>query len=378
MPSCASTMSTSFRRFRANTRSWRIVGLSSTIRIRWRAMSLLPSSLRQEVDESLDRVQLGLRLGVESGGEHGGRGVTGEQREELVVERSEAVLLLQQLVDRDRADRAVLHAQRHAHDRPREVLERASVAALGLAARDRRPDQSLAELAGGEVRHRPSLGRDRRQHAGALVEDVDREDLGSDQVDHDLDDDLHDLGEIQRGVQLERRDVEAREVVVLLLDLEVAGGEVAILAFDHAQPLEHVLALAFEAVDPREQILAELLPFDAGRRRQLLTLECEPLPAQALVLLEQLLGELGAAPEQRQHLLGAPEQFALLAHTTDLAALMLRSMRYAPPRRAGAQPSSSTPAISDNGSTASTTPVRIACCGMPNTTAVCSDSATTR
>src|SRR5262245_31956948 len=130
MPSCASTISTFFRRRSAKTSSCRIVGLSSTIKILCRSMfpplasvaAPERESLREQVDESLDRVQLALRLRVQARREDGRRGVAAEQREQLVVERREPVLLLQQAVDRDRADRTLLDRQRNAHDRLAQIV----------------------------------------------------------------------------------------------------------------------------------------------------------------------------------------------------------------------------------------------------------------
>src|SRR5690606_23910578 len=157
------------------------------------------------------------------------------------------------------------------------------------------------------------------------------------------------------------------EIVVLLLDLDVALGEVAVLVLHLMEPLEHVGALALEALDARQQLAAQLLPGVLVGGGQLLPFDARQLAAQALVLAQQLLGELGALAEQPDHLLGPGEQsFPLLAHA-------------APLRDAcAATPDSMTVAICASGSTASTTPVRIACCGIPNTTAVSSDSATTR
>ena len=91
--------------------------------------------------------------------------------------------------------------------------------------------------------------------------------------------------------------------------------------------------------------------------------------AQPLVLLQQILRELRALAEEREHLLGALAQLHLVS----------RSCRplSAPGSRRRGSPDSIADAISGSGNTASTTPVRIACCGMPKITAVSSDSAIT-
>ena len=53
-------------------------------------------------------------------------------------------------------------------------------------------------------------------------------------------------------MQLVARDVEVREVVVLLLDLDVARSELQVLGLEGPEHLLHVRALGFEPIDPTE------------------------------------------------------------------------------------------------------------------------------
>src|SRR4029434_10817690 len=150
MPSCASTISAFFSRFSAKTSSCRMVGLSSTMRMRCRSMERPPPpcggrSLREQVDEALDGVQLALGQPVELRREDRGRRMSAQQREQLVVEWREALLLLQQGVDCDRTDRTVLEAQPDADQRLTRPGRRSGVGAVGLAALERLPDRAFAD-----------------------------------------------------------------------------------------------------------------------------------------------------------------------------------------------------------------------------------------
>ena len=87
--------------------------------------------------------------------------------------------------------------------------------------------------------------------------------------------------------------------------------------------------------------------------------------------LDQLLRELGAAPEQREHLLGPREQPVAASRSCRPS----RPAADAPARQTATRSPTRSP---EAATPRRPTPVRIACCGMPNTTAVCSDSATTR
>ena len=90
-----------------------------------------------------------------------------------------------------------------------------------------------------------------------VLNQADAEDLGTDQVDDDLDDDLQHLLEIEGRVQLVAGDVEVGEVVVLVLDLDVAAREVFVLGFDLGEASDELLPLLLEPAHLLHQLLDE-------------------------------------------------------------------------------------------------------------------------
>ena len=144
-----------------------------------------------------------------------------------------------------------------------------------------------------------------RELAVLVVDELDGEGLGADEVEQDLEDDLRQLAQLERRVQLERRHVEVGEVVVLALDVVIAVVEVAVEPLDAGEARHQRLALALERLDARDQ-LAQRAGAAAVRRRRLrrgrqrapLLLELHDPEAQLLVLAHQLFGELCAALEE--------------------------------------------------------------------------------
>src|SRR5215212_8087209 len=94
-----------------------MVGESSTTKKFAFSIATIRASLSrcggQQVEEALDGVQLALGLRVEFRREDRRRRVRGQKRVELVIDRRERVLLLQQLVDGDQADDVLLDLERH-------------------------------------------------------------------------------------------------------------------------------------------------------------------------------------------------------------------------------------------------------------------------
>ena len=166
--------------------------------------------------------------------------------------------------------------------------------------------------------------------------------------------------EIERGVELVARDVEVGEVVVLLLDLDVALRELRVLVLDLVEPLAHVVHSSSRLAMRVDQLLAQLLPVarvcappSPGGRRPSASWRAQPL-----VLLQQLAGELRALAEQGEELLRARAELdrarscAPLHDATPPPSTWLRS-RPTPRWIAGA--------ISSSGSTA----IHRAGCGSP-------------
>jgi hypothetical protein len=89
--------------------------------------------------------------------------------------------------------------------------------------------------------------------------------------------------------------VEIREVVVLLFDLDVAAGEVAILLFDLSEPLLNTAVLVGQDRVLRSQFLNFF-----GRAP--LTLEGRQPEAETLIFTQQLLGEFAALVEELEEL----------------------------------------------------------------------------
>src|SRR5437763_17204162 len=94
-----------------------MVGESSTTKkFAFSSDTILASLSRcggQQIEEALDRVQLALGLRIEFRREDRRRRMRGQQREELVVDRGERVLLLEKAVDRDQADDVLFDLERH-------------------------------------------------------------------------------------------------------------------------------------------------------------------------------------------------------------------------------------------------------------------------
>src|SRR5262245_12021337 len=345
MPSRASTTSTPERRFNANTSSCRMVGLSSTIRMRCRAMAC-SRLFRQELDEPLHGVELALGMPVQLRREDRGGRVGGQQREQLMVEPAELLLLHQQREGGDRADGARSDAQRGAAERLVGRVRGERLARQDLGRGHRGSHQTLTERDRGEARPLAALRGYRRQQQIALVKGVDAQHLGADQVDHDLDDDAQDLRQVERRVQLVAGHVQVGEAVVLLLDLEEALRELAVLRLERLEPVERVLALALEALDARHQLLAQPVPrLRVCAGVVLPRLQLEQFAPQARVLLHELAGELRSAAEHRQELARALEQLSVpLAHLPPLAG----------PASPAAKPDWINSAIPCSGTTAST------------------------
>ena len=89
----------------------------------------------------------------------------GEQAEELVIEGREAILLREQSMDYDGADRLVLYPQRDADDR----LPEACSAMIGRSGRHhiaglhRFADRPVSQRHERKIRHFPAFGRDRTE-----------------------------------------------------------------------------------------------------------------------------------------------------------------------------------------------------------------------
>ena len=143
----------------------------------------------------------------------------------------ETLLLLEQLVDREDAHRALLELERDARD---GLAGRAPAPAAyqGSPARSasQRSAGSRSVLALQQV---ALVGDVHELHPpGLRLEEPDAEDLGADQVEQDLPDDGDDRLLVERRVQLVAGDVEVEQVLVLVLDLLVALAEVLVLAVE--------------------------------------------------------------------------------------------------------------------------------------------------
>src|SRR5437763_1586839 len=148
-PSTASMIFAFLNRFSENEINCRMVGESSTTRKFAFSNATIRASLSrccggQQVEEALDGVQLPLRLRIEFRREDGRGRVRRQQREELVVDRGERVLLLEELVDGDEPDDVFLDLERHRRERLLErdaaaldvLIDVVALARLGHAAED--------------------------------------------------------------------------------------------------------------------------------------------------------------------------------------------------------------------------------------------------
>jgi len=169
-----------------------------------------------------------------------------DELEELVVERHEAALLGQETEDRDRAEQAAVEVERNAR-RHRLFLETQPgvvVAArqIDLTRPRAAPDHAPAERNGPERRRLDAERSDQGESPGLVgLEDGDL--LGADQVADDVLDDRERLAAVERGVKPVARDVEAREIGVLLLDFDVLLGESPVLFLDGREVLLQPLPL---------------------------------------------------------------------------------------------------------------------------------------
>src|SRR6202012_1005216 len=123
-----------------------------------------------------------------------------------------------------------------------------------VAAGDDLARTSLADGAFGNARAIDAFGGERAQLSGVVVDELDGEGLGADEVEQDLEDDLRQLAQLHRRVQLERRHVEVGEVVILALDVVIAIVDVAVELLDAGEARHERLALALELLDARDQL----------------------------------------------------------------------------------------------------------------------------
>ena len=184
----------------------------------------------------------------------------GQQREELVIDGRECVLLDQQPVDCDLSDHLVLDLQRHRGQRPLQRRFCVLIIAMEVirfpSARDLAEDP-VAEVDGEGVdaRHEVlAIAGDGRQLMGFFVEEENGVRLGADEIADDLLHHADDFAKIERGVELIAGHVEAGEVVVLLLDFGVARGVIPGLFLEGAELIAQPLVLA-------QQLLHELAAF---------------------------------------------------------------------------------------------------------------------
>src|SRR5580692_8228329 len=132
-PSSASVTCTLFRRDKASTRSCRIIGESSTTRHEYWAFiaerlsfelyaaAAVPDKfLRASFAERLSVRKPATRQAPVVGGHEGAARVRADELEKLAVDRDEALFLLEQRVDDDGADGAILEQKRDACLRRRE------------------------------------------------------------------------------------------------------------------------------------------------------------------------------------------------------------------------------------------------------------------
>src|SRR5262249_59347126 len=98
---------------------------------------------------------------------------------------------------------------------------------VDLAGARAAPDDAAAERHGAERGRLDAERGDERETVARLVGLEDRDLLGSDEVADDVLHDRERLAAVERAVEPVARDVQAREVRVLLLDLDVLLGEPA-------------------------------------------------------------------------------------------------------------------------------------------------------
>ena len=146
-----------------------------------------------------------------------------QQVEQLVIDRLQRGLVLEQAEDEDRADDLVADAQRHGRGQRLRACRLAEDVSLA--------EPLHGELAGDGGREMLFVETERRgQPEARAAAVVDRQLLGADEVDDDLLDGGQDGLALDAGVQLVRGHVEVREVAALLLDVLVLLGEALVLA----------------------------------------------------------------------------------------------------------------------------------------------------
>ena len=224
----------------------------------------------------------------------------GQQSKELIVQGRETILLLKQLEDHDRAHRSVIDAQRNRYQRLATLARPASlfcrISDRDLSRLDTLPNETFTHLKRWAFRDVIAFDRDRRKNAGSLLTDIYAEDLGADQVDHDLENHLDDFARVQRRMELVTRHIKIGEVVVLFLDLDAALGEMQILAFDRAKLFEHRQVLILQLFDLAGEFLAQLSPLIVALCGMAMPLiDVVEFDAQPRILVEKLPGEVGSS-----------------------------------------------------------------------------------
>src|SRR5262249_55965592 len=152
-------------------------------------------TLLDEVHDALDRLQLAVDRGERLRRDERDGRLTREELEELPVERRERGLVSEQGVDRKETDQPVLMEKRHAAERPLLLLDREERPLLD----DRRLLQGIDRLR--QVR---DLGRQvplpdpQREVLLAVLEEIEGELRGADEVDRDLDDAVDDRVRVER------------------------------------------------------------------------------------------------------------------------------------------------------------------------------------
>src|SRR5262249_38449700 len=99
--------------------------------------------------------------------------------------------------------------------------------------------------------------------------------------------------------QLKARDVKVREALELLLDLREAVREAAGDLFVLVDGRQQARLLALERVDLLQQVTDRSIARQLRLEGRVLLFEHPDLLPQALVLIHQLVGELGPAPKER-------------------------------------------------------------------------------
>ncbi len=143
-----------------------------------------------------------------------------------------------------------------------------------------------------------ALGRDRDELFSFVVEEVDGEDRGADQLGEQLLEVPEHAPNAARAEELRGRDIEVREVGELALDLGILRREAVLIRLGAARAGEELDLLVLEAFDLPEQVADRLVARQVGAELAVLALELGDRFAEPLVLLEELLGELSALLEE--------------------------------------------------------------------------------